>query len=76
MHIGPNRRGHLICVAEVGAADGRLPLGDARLRTPNGVNYPMLTPNLKGFEAAVAEGAKKDVRTDRAVALLKELRGQ
>ena len=24
-----------------------------------GVNYPVLTPNLKGFEAAVAEGAKE-----------------
>jgi hydroxymethylglutaryl-CoA lyase len=25
----------------------------------DGVNYPVLTPNLKGFEAAVAEGAKE-----------------
>jgi hydroxymethylglutaryl-CoA lyase len=27
------------------------------LRRRSGVNYPVLTPNLKGFEAAVAEGA-------------------
>ena len=29
------------------------------LRRQPGVNYPVLTPNLKGFEAAVAEGARE-----------------
>ena len=29
------------------------------------VNYPVLTPNLKGFEAAVAEGAKEQRRESR-----------
>ena len=29
------------------------------LRRRPGVNYPVLTPNLKGFEAAVAEGASE-----------------
>ena len=29
------------------------------LRRHPGVNYPVLTPNLKGFESAVAEGAKE-----------------
>ena len=29
------------------------------LRRHPGVNYPVLTPNMKGFEAAVAEGAKE-----------------
>src|SRR5436190_3323076 len=31
----------------------------ARLRRKPGVSYPVLTPNLKGFEAARAAGAKE-----------------
>ncbi|HDR9503696.1 TPA: hydroxymethylglutaryl-CoA lyase [Burkholderia cepacia] len=30
-----------------------------RLRRHPGVNYPVLTPNLQGFEAALAEGARE-----------------
>ena len=31
----------------------------ARLRRPPGCSYPVLTPNLKGFEAALAAGARE-----------------
>ena len=51
-------RGDFVRVAEVGAADGR-PRGRscAACEHRRRVNYPVLTPNLKGFEAAVAAGA-------------------
>jgi hydroxymethylglutaryl-CoA lyase len=57
-------RGDLVRVAEVGAADGRqrrgpaLAAGEPAARRP-GVSYPVLTPNLKGFDAALEAGAQE-----------------
>jgi hydroxymethylglutaryl-CoA lyase len=41
----------------LGAADGRQRRGDGRIERLPGVSYPVLTPNLQGFEAALAAGA-------------------
>ena len=52
-------RGHRLRLAEVGAADGRQRRGDGRHRRKPGVAYPVLVPNMKGFEAALAAGAEE-----------------
>ena len=41
--------------SEVGAADGRQPRGHGPASRANDVRYSVLTPNLKGWEAAVLD---------------------
>ena len=54
-----DHRGGRLRLAQVGAADGRQRRGDGRIRRKPGVTYPVLVPNMKGFEAALAAGAEE-----------------
>ena len=57
----PCDRGDVVRVAEMGAADGRRGRRDGAHPPPAGVTYPVLTPNMKGFEGALAAKADEVV---------------